>query len=118
MDFEIYKKKHKKGGYIVPKGRLAEVSAVQDYSKHYKVKVEHFHKKGIINPRYMKRDEYKIKETEYPLIHKKCPKLLHGKVKKNYKQNDIFQIGGDKSPPKKIKEPKFAYRNPMTGQWN
>ena len=37
-------------------------------------------------------NEYKIKETEYPLIHKSCPKLLHGKVKKNFKQKDIFEI--------------------------
>ena len=40
-----------KGEYIVPIGRLAQVSSVQQYSKHYNPKAEHHYKKGGANPR-------------------------------------------------------------------
>lgn len=105
-----------KNEYSIPKGRLAVVSSIQDYSKHYTPKVEHFSKKGGRNPRHQKKNEYHIYEVEYPLVHHKVPKLLNGKVKMNFKQNDIFEV--DKSPPKKIPKPKFYYRDSNTGQWN
>tara|TARA_R110000868_G_scaffold6264_2_gene35736 strand:+ start:390 stop:713 length:324 start_codon:yes stop_codon:yes gene_type:complete len=105
-----------KNDYTIPKGRLAVVSSVQNYSKHYTPQVSHFIKKGGRNPRHQKKNEYHIYETEYPLVHHKVPKLLDGKVKLNFKQNDIFDI--DKKPPKKIPKPIFYYRNEFTGQWN
>ena len=47
-----------KNEYSIPKGRLAVVSAVQDYSKHYTHKVEHFQSppKKIPKPKFYYRD--------------------------------------------------------------
>tara|TARA_R110000824_G_C14930881_1_gene648716 strand:- start:222 stop:545 length:324 start_codon:yes stop_codon:yes gene_type:complete len=94
--------------YIIPKGRLAQVSSIQDYSKEKKPKI---HERVTLKD-YNARTGSK----EFPIIHKQAPQLLHGKVKTKFKQNEIFEL--DNTKPKKIKKVKLAYVDPMTGRFN
>ena len=94
-----------KNQYVVPKGRLAKVSCIQNYAK------EKRYTKA--NSRQKQGDQkdllYTSASKEYPHIHKKCPMLLNGKVRMNWTQKEIFDTGG-KMKPRKPPEVTLKYR--------
>ena len=109
-----------KKGYTVPIGRIAQVSAIQDYGRLKTPKIGDFHSKNCErNPRHktFSRNEG---NDEYPFIHNHCPKLLQGKEWINYKQDDIFEIpgGNKKKPPPKFNKPILHYVDKITGKFN
>ena len=95
----------KKNDYVVPKGRLAKVSCVQNYCK-----AKRYTK---ANSRQRRQDEegqeYESASKEFPSIHKACPMLLNGKVRMDWTQNEIFE-NGSKVKPRKPPEVKLKYR--------
>jgi len=95
----------KKNEYVIPKGRLAKVSCIQNYAK-----TKRYTK---LNSRQRQQDEegqeYTTASQEFPHIHKRCPMLLNGKVRMNWTQNEIFENGTQVKPRKKP-EVKLKYR--------
>ena len=87
----------KKNEYVIPKGRLAKVSCIQNYAK-----TKRYTK---LNSRQRQQDEegqeYEAASKEFPNIHKQCPMLLNGKVRMDWSQNRIFENGTKVKPRKK-----------------
>jgi len=101
---------HKK--FISPIGRISKVQSVQDYSKKQRVKVDDFFSQNHHrNPRNLKNHQttdYKAlgMGSEFPAIHRDTVKLQHGKKKKIFKDNDLFEISKKDNKPKKQKKEK------------
>lgn len=94
--------------FVSPVGRLAQVQAIQNYSVKRRVKVDdYFNGKESRNPKFNKKNEYKMGMGEFPMIHKNVPKLQNGKPKKVFKDKALFDMpGGVKDDKKPRKEKK------------
>ena len=114
--------------FKAPVGRIAQVQKIQGYSKTHHVKVEDYMSS---NPRRCPKFDAKKKEygldgiERFPQIHQNVPQLQNGKLKKSFKENDIFELssnkkvckckgkstcGGVKKQPKQKKEKKLVLK--------
>ena len=85
--------------FVSPVGRLAQVQAIQNYSVKRRIKVDdYFNGKESRNPKFNKKNEYKMGMGEFPSIHKSVPKLQHGKPKKIFKDKRTKLISPDVKP--------------------
>ena len=90
-----------------PVGRLAQVQAIQNYSKMMRVKPDDYFSSDVRrNPKFLKKDDYITGIKEFPSIHKHVPHLQQGKPKKMFKDSKLFEMGGDSKKPKQKKEKK------------
>ena len=86
--------------FIIPKGRMATVSAIQDYTKDNTASKYTGKRNLNLNKN--------VKQKNYSHISKDT-KLHNGKVKMNYTQKEIFDV--DNTKPKKKPKLKFKYLN-------
>ncbi len=76
-----------------PVGRLAQVQAIQTYSRTRNIKPEDYYSSDVRrNPKFVKKDEYITGIKEFPAIHKSVPHLLQGKPKKVFKDKKLFEM--------------------------
>lgn len=79
-----------------PVGRLAQVQAIQTYSRTRNIKPEDYYSSDVRrNPKFVKKDEYTTGIKEFPAIHKSVPHLLQGKPKKTFKDKNLFEMTPD-----------------------
>lgn len=111
--------------FKAPVGRIAQVQKIQGYSKTHHVKVEDYISSNPKRcPKYhAQKKEYGLDGIErFPQIHQNVPKLQNGKLKKSFKENEIFEkqkickckgksmCGGVKERKKVKKEPKVILK--------
>jgi len=97
-----------------PVGRLAQVQAIQTYSRTRNIKPEDYYSSDVRrNPKFVKKDEYITGIKEFPAIHKSVPHLLQGKPKKVFKDKKLFEMDGGDCNCKCSKKSKPRNRSPL-----